>query len=387
MGDARVHIVAEVIHAAHRVDDVGFEHLAHRAALATDVGHVVVARIALVAHVPEDGGEPVLLCGAHHVFVPLHAALLVEVQVRTVQFRAANVGAEFAYDYRITFIHVVCLHLGKLFLRVDDASELGIHRACPGVVARVALGFASLGVVAVVVLRLNGFACTPVLLARHKRVLVRIVVMHFEHQAAFDLVFREGAYRSVCDRFVDVGVQALNNQGAGFVVATGGTHCVDKGLVVVHESGHMLRCPRIHIRAGFVGACKHQALVVVLELVRNLRPVSLHLVVNRLVDTCTDVALEPAAFTFVVDVQNRVEARAHRIINDRLYGIKPGLGNLAVACVAVPGAGNADRAETGRLDGIEQRLRGEGVAPSGGVVRHFHGVSDVEAHAHLGLDF
>ena len=295
--------------------------------------------------------------------MPLHAALLVEVQVRTVQFRAANVGAEFTDDDRVALVHVVRLHLGKLFLRMYDASELGIHRACPGVVARVALGFASLGVVAVVVLRLNGFACTPVLLARHKRVLVRIVVMHFEHQAAFDLVFREGAYRSVCDRFVDVGVQALNNQGAGFVVATGGTHCVDKGLVVVHESGHMLRCPRIHIRAGFVGACKHQALVVVLELVRNLRPVSLHLVVNRLVDTCTDVALEPAAFTFVVNVQNRVEACAHGVVDHRFHGVKPSFGDLAATGVAVPSAGNSDRIESCCLHGIEQSLSRVGVAP------------------------
>ena len=87
MRHARVHIVAEVIHAAHRIDDVGLENLAHRAALATDVGHVVVAAIALVAHVPEDWREPVLLGRAHHVLVPLYAALLVEVQVVAAQFR------------------------------------------------------------------------------------------------------------------------------------------------------------------------------------------------------------------------------------------------------------------------------------------------------------
>ena len=387
MGDARVHIVAEVIHAAHRVDDVGFEHLAHRAALATDVGHVVVVGVALVAHVPEDRREPVLLSCGNHILVPLHAALLMEVQVRSAQFRGAYVRTELADDDRVALVHVVRLHFGELFLRVADACKLGIDGTSPGVVARIALGFAGFLVVAVVVLRQNRFACAPVILLGHERVLIRVVVVHFEHQAAFDFVFREGAHRGALDGLVDVGVETLNNQCAGGVIATGGAHRVDEGLVVVHQRADVLGSPVVHVRAGLVCACENQAFVVVLELGRNLSPVGLHLGVDGGVHASADVALEPAAFTFVVDVQNRVEARAHRIINDRLYGIKPGLGNLAVACVAVPGAGNADRAETGRLDGIEQRLRGEGVAPGGGVVRHFHGVSDVEAHAHLGLDF
>ena len=55
--------------------------------------------------------------------------------------------------------------------------------------------------------------------------------------------------------------------------------------------------------------------------------------------------------------------------------------------MAVPGAGDTDRAETCRLDGVHQSLCGVGIAPSGRVVRHFHRVADIETHAHVGLDF
>ena len=270
---------------------------------------------------------------------------------------------------------------------MNDASELGIHGTSPGVVARVALGFAGLGVVTVVVLRQNGLACAPVLLASHERVLVRVIVMHFEHQVARYFVLREGAHRSVGDRLVDVGVEPLNDQGTRGIVAARGADCVNEGLVVVHQRAYVLRRPGVDIGTWFVGACKKQTFVVVLELVCNLRPVSFHLVVDVVVNACADVALEPAAFTFVVNVQNRVEACTHGVINHSFYGIEPGFGNLAAARVAVPSAGDTDRVEACRLYGVKQSLGRVGVAPGGGVVRHFHRVSDVKAHAHFGLDF
>ena len=83
MGDAVVHVVAEVVNAAHGIDDVGFKDLAHRRRLAADIGHVVVAGIAFVTHVPKDRGKAILLGGRNDILVPLHAALLVEIQVGT----------------------------------------------------------------------------------------------------------------------------------------------------------------------------------------------------------------------------------------------------------------------------------------------------------------
>ena len=154
----------------------------------------------------------------------------------------------------------------------------------------------------------------------------------------------------------------------------------------MHKRRHMLRCPRVHIRAGFVCAREEQAFVVILKLVRNLRPVSLHLVVDGVIDARTDVALEPSTFTFVVDVQNRVEARAHRVINNRLHGIEPSFSDLATTRVAIPSARNTHRIESRRLHGIEQSLSRVRVTPQGRVVRHFHRVTDIEAHAHLGLN-
>ena len=187
--------------------------------------------------------------------------------------------------------------------------------------------------------------------------------MHFEHQAAFDLVFREGADRSAFDRLVNVGIEALDNQGSGFVVAARSADSINERLIVMHKRRHMLRCPRVHIRAGFVCAREEQPFVVVLKLVRNLRPVRLHLVVDSRVDARADVCLEPAAFTFVVDVQNRVEARAHRVINNRLHGIEPSFSDLATASVTVPSARNTHRIEARRLHGIQQSLSRERVAP------------------------
>ena len=211
--------------------------------------------------------------------------------------------------------------------------------------------------------------------------------MHFEHQAAFDLIRREGGHRSACHRLIDVGVQPLNNQGAGLVVASRSANGIDKSLVVVHKRRHMLRGPRIHIRTGFVGASKNQTFVVVLELICNLRPISFHFVVDGVIDARANIALEPAAFTFVVNVQNRVETCAHGEVDHGLHGIEPGFGNLAAARVAVPGTGNTDRVEAGCLDGIHQVLRRVGVAPAGRIIRHFHRVADVETQTHVGLDF
>ena len=363
MRDAIVHVIAEAIHTAHSVDNVRFEDLAHRRRLTADISHVVVASTAFVAHIPKNRREAILLCGRNNILVPLHATLLVEIQVAAVQFRRADVRTEFTDNHRVALVHVICLHLGKLFLRMHDAPELGIDRARPGVVASVTFRFASLGVIAVVVLRLNRFAGAPVLRTRHERVLVRIVVVHFEHQAAFDLVFRECAYRSICNGLVDVSIEALNNQGTRCIVAARSADSINKRLVVVHKRRHMLRCPRIHIRAGFIGAREKQPFVVVLELVCNLRPVSFHLVVNVAIDARADVALKPTAFTFVVDIQNRVETRAHGVIDNRLHGIKPSFGNLAATRVAIPSARNTHRIETSRLHGIEQSLSRERVAP------------------------
>ena len=149
----------------------------------------------------------------------------------------------------------------------------------------------------------------------------------------------------------------------------------------------MLRGPRVHIRARFIRTGEKQAFIVVFKLVRNLRPVSLHLVVDVAINARADVALEPATFTFVVNVQNRVEARTHRVINNRLHGIEPSFSDLATASVTVPSARNTHRIETRRLHGIEQSLSRVRVAPQSRAVRHFHRVTDIEAHAHLGLDF
>ena len=257
MRDPLVYVVAEAVNAAHGVDDVYFQDLAHRRGLAADIGHVVVARITLVAHVPEDRREAVLLGSAYHVLVPLYAALLVEVQVRPAQFRGTDIRAELADDNRVALVHVVRFHLGELFLGVADARELGIYATAPCVVTRVALGLAGFLVVTVVVLRHNGFARAPVLLAGHERVLVRVVVMHFEHQVAADLVLRECAHRGARDGLVDVGVETLDDQRACGVVAARGAHCVNKSLVVVHQRADVLRSPAVDIWAGLVRTRKN----------------------------------------------------------------------------------------------------------------------------------
>ena len=357
--------------------------------MTANISHVVVAGIAFVAHIPKNRGKAVLFGGRNNILVPLHATLLVEIQVAAVQFRRANVCTKLADNDRIALVHVICLHLGKLFLRMHNAPELGIDRARPGVVTSITFSFARLSVIAIIVLRQNHFTTwsTPVLRTRHECVLIRVIVVHFEHQAAFDFVFREGAYRSVCDRLVDVSIKALNNQGSGFVVATRSAHGINERLVVVHKRRHMLRCPRVHIRAGFIGAREKQPFVVVLKLVCNLRPVSFHLVVDVAIDARADVALEPTTFTFVVDVEDCVKTCAHGVIDNRLHRIEPSFGHLTTARVTVPSARDTHRIEACRLHGIEQSLSRERIAPGRRIVRHFHRVADIEAHAHLGLNF
>ena len=267
--------------------------------------------------------------------------------------------------------------------------------------------------------------CAPVFVGGHERVLVRVIV-HFGHHVAGacrvggPVLVQHGGH-------VHFGTRGLHNEGAGGIVAASVTHGGDEGVVVALQNLHtgvvefpLGTVPRV-VHARFVGACKEEVLVVVLEVGGNLLPVGglaglgggrgVRDVACAAAGICSavkDAVFEPA---FVpVGVEHHVHAFADNHVHYVLHLLEPCgvngrigecgvltdmgvclvVGGTAVSGnvlgegvgMGVPGARDTYGVEAGCLDGLDVAGGRKRVAPSGRVFGHFHGVADVVAHAH-----
>src|SRR5207245_2881853 len=198
-----------------------------------------------------------------------------------------------------------------------------------------------------------------VVVAGVEREVVRVVVVHLDHQALGGGVARDG---EEVVRVVDVGVEALHDQVALGVVATGGAHGVDEGLVeavlyrVVLDGGRAVVAGDHHL----VGAREQQVVVVVLEVVGDLGPELGDARVHRRLAGVS--GLHPAAIP--VDVDDGVEAGVARVVHDLGHAGHPGGADVVVGVgVLLPRHGDADGLEARGLHGVHDRLVGGRVAP------------------------
>ena len=337
-----------------------------------------------MAGVPGDGHDLVRLARIHERFVVGKAALAVPVIVAAGEYANAVVRAKLADNHGHALVHVVRLHLAERGVHLAFGAGVP-HRARPGVVTAVVhYPAAARKVVArtPIVLRVN--LCAPVHDVVQECVRVRIVVMHFEHQAALDVVLREFAHLVNFYRAVDARGWPLDYQRTARVVAACRAYRVHECLVVRCEDLGFVSVIVVGCR-GFVRAREEQPLVVVLEMRGNLRPVGLLLRVHLGLLVVLEIFFEPAAVP--VDVEDGDEASAHAAVHHDLHGIHPALTDDAVLRVAIPGARDADGAEASRLHRIDVGLRRELVAPGCRVARNLHRVADVDAEAHLVEDF
>ena len=249
-----------------------------------------------------------------------------------------------------------------------------------------------------VVLRIDLSA--PINNVIQQRVGIRVIVMHFDHQAVRNHILRELAHRHHFATAVHTCRWPLNHERTAGVVATRCTHGVHKRLVVRHQDfGFVLvivvRCRRL------VSACEKQVFIVIFEAVCDLRPEILLAGIHLVLFLIVQVAFKPAVIP--MDVQNRHEACAHTHIHNRLHRIHPARRNFVRATarnnvrpariarqgirMAVPRTRNTDRAEARRLDRINVRFSRELVTPPCRILGNFHCVPDIYAKAHLGKHF
>ena len=250
----------------HDVQNVLVKHGTVRFCLATDNRHVVFA---FVTRIPGDRHHFVFLREFHHGFVISEAAfamlsiLVARQNVHTV------ISAELTDNHRHALIDKICFHLAKLVLNLGTGA-LVAHSSRPGVVATVMHDIRTCRkVVAPVVLRVNLRA--PINNVIQQRVGIRVIEMHFDHQAVCNHILRELAHRHHFATAVDTCRWPLNHERTASIVATRRTHGIHKRLVIRHQDFGfvfviVIRCRRL------VSACKKQVFVVILEAICNLRP-------------------------------------------------------------------------------------------------------------------
>ena len=183
--------------------------------------------------------------------------------------------------------------------------------------------------------------------------------MHFHHQAVGCAIRGHG---EVAQTVPHVGVIGLHHQRTGAVVTARRADSGDKGLVVGFLHSDMFGGWLAVVGVDFVGASKQQMLVVILEVVGDLRPVGLLLGVNRCLVGVQRVFFQPAAVPVTVD--DDVHAIVDGVIDHFLNTCQPGRVDRGVGGVTVPSDGDADGVEPGSLDRIDELLRHDRVAPS-----------------------
>ena len=390
------------------------------ALLAGDDGHVAVV---FGAGIPNVGDDAVGFRVLGDLAVEECAALQVELEVCGVgNLAGALDGAEFADNHGNAVGAVHCLEFAEGLCDLVRGTESAIVDAVAVHVPAHVVGLVGSAFEAGVVVELRA----PIFVSSHQGILVGVVV-HFGHHVA--VAGRVGGPAGAeHGGHVHFGTRGLHNQGAGGVVAAGVTHGGKECLVVALQDLHtgVVEFPLavvapwvVHTR--FVGACKEEVLVVVLEVGRNLGPEGSLAglggggVVGDVAGATARVgcAVKNAVFepAFVpVGVQHHVHAFGDDHVHDFFHlgepcavngRVREGgvLAHVLVGAIVggtavggdvlregvgmgVPGAGNAHGVEACVLDCLDVGGSRERVAPGGGVFRHFHGVADVVAHAH-----
>lgn len=348
--------------------------------------------VAFVTGIPYAGDEAVLLCGCDRVAVPSGTCFEMLLEVVAGESIEALDGTHFANHDRNALVVETSLESAEEVVDGSLGAECGAGAGVCGVVAR--------SLVFPVVEHL-----APIFVAAsHERELVGVKV-DFGHGVAF--ACRVGRVLFGKERgLVDFGTRRLYDHDTRGVVPAGSADSLEAGFMELLENGHALgvECPlavvgatvpRV-VYARFVSGSENQVLVVFGELGGNLLPVgfllggdcrggAVHEAALVVAFTVEHVVFEP---TFVpVAVQDGVHAVVNDEIDDRLDGVEPAGVNCAVACVAIPSAGNAHGVESGVLDGLHVGCIGEWVPPSGRIAWNFHRVADVIAESHFWENF
>ena len=308
----------------HNVQNILVKHGAVRFRLTADNRHVVLA---FMPRIPSDRHDLVSLGRLHQIIIISQTPLAVLSILITRQDAYAVICTKFTDNHRYTLIDKIRFHLAELVIHAVARTRVA-HSTRPCVVTAVMHDiFARREVFCTpIILRID--LSTPIDNVVQQRVGIRVVIMHFDHQAVRNHIFRELAHRHHFATAVHTRRWPLNHERTASVVATRCTHGVHKRLVVRHQNFGFMLVIVVRCR-GLVSACEKQVFVIVLEAVCNLRPEILLAGIHLVLFLVIQVPFEPAIIP--VDVQNRHEASAHAHVHDRLHGIHPARRNFVRA--------------------------------------------------------